>query len=141
MRWFLNNTAIVHDPTLVEIGARQGDMPPLHVHHTEDELFYVLEGELTLFAADSTHHLRAGDAACGTQGVPHTYRVESETARWLAYAGAGDFGEFVTAASRPADGESLPPETHPTAEQAAELEHLAAAYGIELLGPPGALPT
>jgi hypothetical protein len=140
MRWFLNNTAIVHDTALVEIGARKGDMPPLHVHHTEDELFYVLEGELSLFMPAGARRLAAGEAACGPKDIPHTYRVESGTARWLAYAGAGDFAAFVAAASRPAEAEGLPPETNPTPEQAAALERLAAAHGIELLGPPGSLP-
>ncbi|MHB8643601.1 MAG: cupin domain-containing protein [Gaiellaceae bacterium] len=141
MRWFLNNTAIIHTTALVEIGARKGDMPPLHVHETEDEVFYVLEGELSLFTPAGTQRLAAGVAASGPRGVPHTYRVESETARWLAYAAAGDFASFVAAASRPAEADGLPPETHPTSEQAAGLERLAAAHGIKLLGPPGTLPS
>jgi quercetin dioxygenase-like cupin family protein len=34
---------------LLETHVPQGDMPPLHVHHEEDEVFHVLDGEVTLF--------------------------------------------------------------------------------------------
>ena len=35
----------------IETDDPQGTGPPLHVHHNEDETFYVLEGEVTMFAA------------------------------------------------------------------------------------------
>ena len=34
---------------LVHMDKPAGDMPPLHVHHNEDEGFYVLEGRVTLY--------------------------------------------------------------------------------------------
>jgi hypothetical protein len=49
------------------------------------------------------------------------------------------FDRFVAATARPADSLTLPPPP----ESAADLERLAAVaaeHGIELLGPPGALP-
>lgn len=138
--WFLGNLARIHDPRLVEVLGACGDMPPLHVHHTEDELFYVLDGELSLFVGGTHLRIAAGCSALGPRGVPHVYRVESDSARWLAFAPAGDFPAFVAAAARPAERDELPPHVEPTPEQVAELNRLAADHGIEILAPPGTLP-
>ncbi len=146
--WFIDNLARVHldgDDTrqaygLVEITGRQGDMPPLHVHHREDECFYVVEGELTVFVGDQQRTLRAGESALAPRGVPHVYRVESSQARWLAIASPSGFERFVREVSEPepAPADALPPEGRP--HDPAALARIAATYDIEILGPPGALP-
>ena len=130
--------------SIVELSGPPGDMPPLHFHRTDDEVFYVVEGEMSAFlGTDQPLRLTAGSAAFGPKGVPHTYRVESsEGARWLAIAAPGEFAEFVLAASRPAEAAELPPPP-PGPPSDAEIEAitaLASNHGIELLGPPGALP-
>jgi hypothetical protein len=40
---------------LIEMLARKGTEPPRHVHHREDEAFYVLEGEITFYIGDETY--------------------------------------------------------------------------------------
>ncbi len=55
---------------MVEMLAPPGDQPPLHRH--QDEGFYVLEGELSLWAGDEHVVLRAGQFANAPRGVPHT---------------------------------------------------------------------
>jgi len=70
--------------------------PPLHVHHDEDEGFYVLEGELEVECGGTTAVARAGDFALLPRGVPHTYRVLGESARMLVLSGPG-FERFVDA--------------------------------------------
>ena len=55
-RWFFVNLARVlvtaedSDGTLglVELTGTEGEMPPLHIHHREDETFYVVEGEMSI---------------------------------------------------------------------------------------------
>jgi mannose-6-phosphate isomerase-like protein (cupin superfamily) len=47
---------------------------PLHVHHDNDEGFYVLEGELVIQIGDERHQLTPGSYAFGPRGVPHAYR-------------------------------------------------------------------
>jgi quercetin dioxygenase-like cupin family protein len=92
-RWFIDNVARVHvggaatggRSALVEVEGTRGDMPALHVHHRNDETFYVLDGTLTLFQPGSQVVVEAGSAFCAGRGIPHVYRVESETARWLAF--------------------------------------------------------
>jgi quercetin dioxygenase-like cupin family protein len=123
---------------VVELIGRRGEMPPLHVHHEEDETFVVLDGELTIFLPGESRTVRAGEAAFAPKGVPHVYRVETEQARWLGVATPGGFASFVLAASDPAESDGLPP-----ADREVDMERLlaaAAARGIEILGPPGTLP-
>jgi quercetin dioxygenase-like cupin family protein len=134
---FLDNVARVHvdgDASggaygLVEMTGPAGDMPPVHVHHRDDEAFYVLEGRLTLFVGEQTTELEAGACALAPRGVPHTYRAGTDGARWLVAGSPAGFETFVreVAAAPGAD-----PST---------VAELAARHGIELLGPPGKLPT
>jgi mannose-6-phosphate isomerase-like protein (cupin superfamily) len=143
--WFIADLARVHvdgDASsgafgLVEIRKPAGDMPPLHVHHRDDETFFVLEGELSLFAGDAHHVLRAGQALLAPRGVPHTYRAETEV-RALVIGSPAGFEQFVRAAGDPAPTDALPPADRPV--DPAALAQTAAEYGIEILGPPGMLP-
>jgi mannose-6-phosphate isomerase-like protein (cupin superfamily) len=144
--WFIDNLARVRVDgessggtlAVVELEGRCGDMPPLHVHRREDEAFYVLEGRLSLHLPDGSVELGPGQAAFAPRDVPHAYRVESETARWLGVATPAGFDEFVREAGEPAPGDVLPPEGR--AHDPERLAAIAARHEIELLGPPGTLP-
>jgi quercetin dioxygenase-like cupin family protein len=114
---------------LVEtVEAPPGSMPPLHVHHHADEGFYVLEGELTLYAPGEEVTLRPGEYLLAPRGIPHSYRVGEQPARWLVTSIPSGFERFVAAVSELAE---------PDPEQ---LGRIAAEHGIEILGPPGMLP-
>jgi quercetin dioxygenase-like cupin family protein len=138
--WFLTNRVRVHISgaetggafALLEASGPPGDQPPLHVHHHDDEGFYVLDGELTLWVGDAVHVLRAGEGMLAPRGVPHTLRVGDSEARWLVTSSPAGFEGFVRAIGTPAPATAMPdPE---------ELARVAAVYGIEILGPPGMLP-
>jgi mannose-6-phosphate isomerase-like protein (cupin superfamily) len=143
--WFLDtlvsipveHASGVDGVSLIESWAREGDSPPLHIHHTEDEIFHVIEGELRVRLGDEELVVGAGETVLAPRGQAHTYRVESPRARWLAITTRGDFERMVRALSRPAERSELPePSGPPTPEQ---LDALAAACrdsGIELVGPP-----
>jgi quercetin dioxygenase-like cupin family protein len=147
--WFLDNLARIHVTAadsgaragVVELTARSGDMPPLHLHRYEDEIFHVLEGEFSLFVADRHHRLAAGQTRFAPQDVPHTYRVEADRTRWLAITNGSRFASFVGAVARPAPSDELPRTEPPTAEEAADLARIAGEHGIEILGAPGMLPS
>jgi mannose-6-phosphate isomerase-like protein (cupin superfamily) len=144
--WFLNtlvHVRVSHEDnadgiSILESEAPWSDSPPLHVHHTEDEAFHVLSGELRLVVGGEELRIAAGETALAPKGVPHTYRVESrEGARWLVTTAGGDFERFVRQLSRPAQADRLPdPSGPPTPEQERELAEAASANGIDLLGPP-----
>jgi hypothetical protein len=125
--------------SLVEEEARHESMPPLHVHHGHDEVFYLLRGRMSIHEPGARIDLEAGQAAFAAREVPHTYRVESEDgARWLVATTSRGFADFVAEVSIPATGDGYaPPETLPDPDDVAAA---AARAGIELLGPPGALP-
>ena len=118
---------------MVERSAPQGSMPPLH-RRDDDEVYRVLDGEVQFFVGADAVVARRGDVVVAPGGVARSFRVRSQTARWLVLTrvssleGFVDFGRAVAAAAPAA-----PPEPG--------LAALAAANGIELLGPPGALPT
>lgn len=151
-RWFFANLAEVKLTkeasggvmSVVEVTAPPGDMPPLHLHRTDDEMWTVLEGEVSFFLeGQEPIRLGAGGVGFSPKGVIHTYRVESDVpARMLVCCAPGDFAAFVTAVSRPAERPELPPPPPgpPSEAELAQLAEVARAHGIELLGPPGALP-
>jgi quercetin dioxygenase-like cupin family protein len=105
-----------------------GHMPPLHVHHAEDECFYVLKGEVTLYMPGEERTLGAGDFLLAPRGIPHSYRVGDEPCHMLVVSQPAGFERFVAAVARLDEPD---PET---------LSAVAAEHDIEILGPPGTLP-
>jgi mannose-6-phosphate isomerase-like protein (cupin superfamily) len=120
--------------TLSEVLEPEGAEAPLHVHHREDEGFWVLEGELTFRIGDATIPAGPGSFVYGPRGVPHTYRVERGPAKLLFLFAPAGFEELLLATSEPAGAPTLPPPGEPPTE--AELEELAAVvrqYGAEIV--------
>ena len=129
---FLGATARVlastEDYGLVHMDMPAGEMPPLHVHRDEDEGFYCLGGEITLYLPGDSVTLRSGDFVLAPRGVPHAYEVGPDGARVLVSSVPSGFERFV---AEVASLEAVDPPT---------LTAVAAAHGIEILGPPGARP-
>jgi mannose-6-phosphate isomerase-like protein (cupin superfamily) len=144
--WFIDNLVHIHVDgdtgggglALLDERGRRGNMPPLHVHRRDDETFYVLEGEVTLFVGSEQVVLGPGQSAFAPRDVPHAYRVESAEARWLVITTPAGFDSFVREVAEPAPVDELPPDDRPV--DPAVLGQAAAKVGIEILGAPGALP-
>jgi quercetin dioxygenase-like cupin family protein len=142
--WFLGVLAIIKasgDTTggrmaMIEHIAPQGAGSPLHVHQREDEWFYVLEGELTLWVGGRVIKAPAGSFVYGPRGIPHTFTVTSPRARFLLVAQPAGFENFMRTLAEPATALTLPPPASapPDFER---LARVAAEYGIDILGPPG----
>ncbi len=114
----------------------RGSGSPLHVHHNEDEWFYVLEGELTIWVAGKTIVADAGSFVFGPRDVPHTFVVSSEQARFLLVTEPAGFEGFIRTLAAPAAAPEIPPA--PTAPpDMGPVLRAAADYGLEILGPPG----
>ena len=142
--WFLNTLVSVHVPhagahdgvSVLESRAPRGDSPPMHVH-SEDEIFHVIAGRMRIRIGEEDHLLSAGETLRAPSGLPHSYMVESDDARWLVVTPKGDFERFVRSFSRPAASGDLPePAGPPTAEEAQALAEACRMHGIELVGPP-----
>ena len=121
---------------VVEMLAPRGAGSPLHVHHREEEWFYVLQGELTFWVGGQVIDAPAGTFVYGPRDIPHTFDVTSDEARFLLVSEPGDFEGFMRAAGEPAPSMTIPPPPSEPPDLGA-LSALAAEYGIEILGPPG----
>ena len=141
-RWWLGGLATIKATgketggryTLVEVLDPEGE-GPLHVHHREDEGFWVLEGELTFEIGDETIKASPGSFLFGPKDVPHRYTVDSGPAKLLFILSPPGFEEFIYATSEPAKGLNLTPQPEGEPSEA-EMEQLGAAarqYGAELL--------
>jgi quercetin dioxygenase-like cupin family protein len=64
------------DFVIVRWTAEVGDhwIAPLHVHHHDDEAWYVLSGQLGFRLGDDEVVADAGSAVLARRGVPHSYR-------------------------------------------------------------------
>src|ERR671915_504106 len=108
-RWFFGMLAEVKASaadtagqyTLVEITAPPGLEAPLHVHYTEDEGFYVLEGNVTIFVGDETVELASGQHAFGPRDVPHRFSVGPDGARMIWVLTPGGFENLIEEACAP----------------------------------------
>jgi quercetin dioxygenase-like cupin family protein len=121
---------------LIDQFAPRGHGSPLHVHEREDEWFYVMEGELAFWVGGKHIKAPAGSFVYGPRGIPHTFAVVSDEARFLVGVEPAGFENFVRALAQPAASRVLPPPTgEPPDPQ--KLAAVATEYGIQILGPPG----
>jgi mannose-6-phosphate isomerase-like protein (cupin superfamily) len=114
-----------------------GLAPPMHIHHREDETFYVLEGQVTVLIGDAQVDAAAGEFVFMPREVPHSYLVRSERSRALVtYAPAG-LEQFFIDIGVPVDDPDQPPAPVVTDHDvfARELRR----YGVEIVGPPPTL--
>jgi quercetin dioxygenase-like cupin family protein len=140
--WFLGTLATIKVTgeasggrfALIEFLFPRHASPPLHTH-PQDESYIVLEGRLTVQARDQRFHLEAGAAAVVPMGVPHTFRVESDTARVLVLSTPAGLERMIRDCSISAAAPTLPPidAPRPSPER---LEGIFRAHGQVNLGPP-----
>jgi quercetin dioxygenase-like cupin family protein len=98
---------------------------PRHVHHKEDEAFWVLEGDVTFEVDGETIAAGPGHYAFGPRDVPHSYRVGPSGCRMLFIVTPAGFEELVRHMSVAAPERTLPPEP----QQPPDLEGLAELFG------------
>lgn len=111
----------------------EGKTTPLHTHADEDELLYVLEGELLVHIDGVDHAVGPNGVAVAPRGVPHAFLVTSPSARVLTLQTPGSAEAFYRGASEPAaDGDN--------GTGAVDFDRVRAAAlssgGMQLLGPP-----
>jgi mannose-6-phosphate isomerase-like protein (cupin superfamily) len=143
-RWWLGSLAVIKVTgqqtsgrySLVEVLEPEGADGPLHVHHREDEGFWILEGVLTFRIGEQQLQVGPGSFVFGPRGVPHSYRVDRGPARILYILSPAGFESFIYASSEPAQSLTLPPvPAGPQDEGEMErLALLARQHGAEILG-------
>ena len=158
--WFLGTLArmkLVGEQTAGRFGLWEGVLPhgaapPLHSHR-QDETFYVLEGELTVWLvepklaataqADPPAWVNTRGRRCGVGavafapgGVPHSFRVESDTARMLVLSTPAGIEDMVRALAEPAQWPWLQPPPDGPRVPAERMASVERETGMVRHGPP-----
>lgn len=141
---------------VIELLLPRGAAPPLH-HHPQDETFYVLDGELTVWVVDdeslaagegtadgeppawvgaAARTIRAGGMVYAPAGVPHTFRVESDTARTLTLSTPAGIEGFIRGLAEPAEWPWLQPPPEGPRLPPEEIARVEAEFGMVRVGPP-----
>ncbi len=140
-RWWFSGLAVIRATaadtgglmTIVEMTEQPGEEAPLHVHHREDEAFYILDGSATIHVGDESFEVGPGDYVFAPRDIPHRYSIGDEGCRFLFICTpGGGFENVVRGMSVPAQRRTLPPPS----DEEPDWGHVAAvaeANGCELL--------
>jgi mannose-6-phosphate isomerase-like protein (cupin superfamily) len=101
--------------------------PPRHVHHEQDEWFYVIAGEFAIEVGDQKFRLKPGDSLFAPRKVPHAWAHISDKPGTLltAVSPAGTFETFIRDTTK-----------HATLPSPDEVAAAFAAHGMTVVGPP-----
>ena len=139
-RWWMGSLAVIKAAsretngqfTLLEVTENEGETP-LHIHHNEDEAFWVLEGDVEFEVGGVVIQAEPGSFLFGPRNVPHRYTVRNGPARMLFLLAPGGFEELIKATSSPATERRIPVGDEGMPDFDA-LPEIAKQYGCELLG-------
>ena len=103
---------------LVESKMKKGTEPPPHIHDREDEFFYILAGEIKVFADGQVFTVAAGESVFLPKKIPHAYLIQSEECHVLALMTPGGFLNAINKMNAPARTMEIPSdmETYATAD-------------------------
>ena len=115
---------------LLEVSLAPGMAVPRHTHTREDEVYFVLAGELQATVGDETFVLQPGDTLLAPRDIPHELRNSANTTNhYLLVFSPSGFEEFIMATAVPAPDNAVAP-TEPPAVAVRNVHELAASYGI-----------
>lgn len=121
---------------LVESKMRKGTEPPPHIHDREDELFYILSGEIKVFVDGQVFTVAAGESVFLPKRVPHAYLIQSQECHVLALMTPGGFLNAINKMNAPARTMEIPSdmETYATADLTATMA-VFLKFGVRMLSP------
>jgi mannose-6-phosphate isomerase-like protein (cupin superfamily) len=116
---------------IMEHTNRKKGGPTRHLHHNQDEWWYVVEGEYIIEVGSERFRLHAGDSILGPREVPHVWAFVGDTPGKLliAFTPANRMEEYFRLIFRVSGGAYANPNN-------AQEAQLARDYGMELIGPP-----
>jgi quercetin dioxygenase-like cupin family protein len=116
---------------LLEMALAPGIKVPRHTHTREDEVYFVLAGELEVIVGDEMFILRAGDTLMAPRNIPHQLRNSGDVENhYLLVFSPSGFEEFLKATAVPAANDAVAPTTPPTIPVAGVFER-ARDFGIQ----------
>lgn len=120
---------------LIEMVGRKGNVPPPHIHHREDEVFYLLEGELAVSVGDRIIKATPGTTVFLPRNVPHSFTIDSEQARMLVLLTPAGFEGWFKDFSVQATAMTLPPVAEAGYSEVQRMLEVAPRYGLEFVLP------
>ena len=111
---------------LLEVRVGRDALLPVHLHHWDDEIVYVLEGEVTFHLDGERRPGPAGTCLLLPRGSEHSYSIESAEARLLVVVAPSGLEWFYGEQCR--CGTASGPDVE-------RLVTLGARYGVEVTGP------
>jgi len=120
----------------VESKMKKGTEPPPHVHDREDELCYILAGEIKIFADQKVFTVGAGESVFLPRKTPHAYLIQSAEVHLLALMTPGGFFNAINQMNAPARTLEIPSdsETYATVDLTATM-NVFLKYGVRMLAP------
>jgi len=119
---------------LIEQVLPPGFSPPLHIHHGEDEAFYLLEGQASFTCGKQTVKAQPGSFIFFPRDISHWFRIEGDSpARLLQFNFPAGLENFFKEAGDKAENSQLPPAGPPNIEK---MISIAPGYQLEILGRP-----
>lgn len=120
---------------LLELKVQPQNGPPPHIHHREDEAFYVLKGEFSFLCGDRSTRVAAGSFVYVPKGTLHTFEnVGTEPGQLLVVITPAGLEKLFEEVGQPATGKSSPPPPDPATVE--KLLALAPTYHLEVRLPP-----
>jgi mannose-6-phosphate isomerase-like protein (cupin superfamily) len=115
---------------LLEDHPAPGFRPLLHLHRNEDEIVYIIEGEMVLLTDEGETPLGPGGLASIPRGTFHAFQNRGDTAarRLVAFTPAGIERFFLEVGIPAGDRRSPPPER----QDPRDLLEAAERYGWEI---------
>lgn len=99
--------------------------PPPHRHERMTDMFYVLEGTLTVLVEDDWRELQAGTFVCAPPGVVHTFRNDSDApVRFLNLSTPGGWEHYMRDLAEAVSSDGMTPEV---------IAALAARHDVQLV--------
>ena len=87
-----------------EVKTRPGEEPQPYVHEKEDEIFYILSGEITFISGDHSFKVADGGFVFIPRGATHTYTIDCEEAHLLGFSTPSSFGDNIEKTGTPVRG-------------------------------------
>jgi quercetin dioxygenase-like cupin family protein len=116
-RWFYGGGLHTWKATAAETGGaliviedelQRGKSTPLHRHPEQDEIVYVIDGEIAWLVDGEECRVGRGGVVITPRGIPHAFTVVSERARMLFVQTPGSGEAFYRGASEPAGASDGP---------------------------------
>jgi len=117
---------------LAELTSQPGFGPPPHIHHREDEGFYILEGEFEFMYEGRTFTAGPGSFVYLPKGRLHMHRATGDVPAWaLVLNTPAGIEKFIEEAGEPATEASAPPPP-PEMPELERIVAIAQRYGVEV---------